>query len=105
MEDENIEVTEEVEISCDWYDVPCQADWLSQSVSSWFDELYEKFMLNFAKFVDTIPLPDFLVDLEPLVLPPEISYFVEPFQVEYGIGIIVSAYIARFILRRIPIIG
>lgn len=35
----------------------------------------------------------------------DIYYFVELFKVPEGIGIIIAAYIARFLTRRLPIIG
>jgi len=38
-------------------------------------------------------------------LPTSVSWAASAFQLDVGLGIIVSAYISRFILRRIPIIG
>ncbi|MDF1693088.1 MAG: hypothetical protein P1U47_11980 [Zhongshania sp.] len=40
-----------------------------------------------------------------LSIPPEVYYFVQPFNPQYGAGVIMTAYLARFFLRRVPIIG
>jgi len=34
-----------------------------------------------------------------------IAYIIEPFRVGYGLGLIVSAYVIRFFIRRLPVIG
>lgn len=38
-------------------------------------------------------------------LPPGIWYFVDLFQLPFGLPLLISAYVARFLIRRIPIIG
>jgi hypothetical protein len=36
---------------------------------------------------------------------PLLWYFVDMFRLDYGLPIIVSAYVTRFLIRRIPVIG
>lgn len=38
-------------------------------------------------------------------IPPTVWYFLDMFQIASGIPIIIGAYITRFMIRRIPIIG
>lgn len=57
--------------------------------------------------LNLIPVPDFMSDLDGnmAVIDPGILYFTAPFQLSTGITWIVSAYVLRFLIRRIPIIG
>jgi hypothetical protein len=38
-------------------------------------------------------------------IPPTVIYFADFFQIGYGFSLIICAYTARFIIRRIPFIG
>jgi hypothetical protein len=83
--------------TCSFYDVPCNASWV---VWIW------QTVLNGATFLfEMIPIPDFLLNIQPVTIPSSVGFFLGPFAIEYGIGIIVSAYIARFLVRRIPVVG
>jgi hypothetical protein len=91
--------------TCSFYDVPCGASWLVVQLETFGTWLYQLFLSGAASLVEIIPVPLFLQDIETITIPTGVAFFVEPFQLEYGIGIMVSAYVARFILRRIPFIG
>lgn len=91
--------------TCAFYDLPCGANWLKTQLEALGDWYVQTWIDLGTALVNVIPVPDFLVNLQPVTIPSSVSFFIAPFNLEYGIGIIVSAYIARFILRRIPIIG
>ena len=91
--------------SCEIYDVPCHLGWLVEEFKALALWLYESILMGFSSLIDSIPVPDFLLNMGSFQLPPAISYFASPFQIEWGIAIVVSSYTARFILRRIPVIG
>lgn len=38
-------------------------------------------------------------------LPPGIWYFLDIFQISYGLPLIISAWVSRFLIRRLPVIG
>jgi len=38
-------------------------------------------------------------------IPPGVWFFLDFFQLGYGVPLMISAYIARFLIRRIPVIG
>lgn len=94
-----------MENSCSWYDPSCALKWIQDELKAFFYWLYDCLMMGFAAVVESIPVPDFLSSNNSYVLSSTVSWFLEPFNVPYGVSIIVSAYIARFILRRIPFIG
>lgn len=91
--------------SCDFADFSCYSDWWATFFTNLGEWFYEKFMLGVSGLLNLIPVPDFLLSADTITLGPYVSFFLKPFQIEYGIGILVSAYIARFILRRIPVVG
>lgn len=57
--------------------------------------------------LNAIPVPEFMTDLSTNIggIDPGILYFAQPFQLGTGIAWIVSAYVLRFLIRRIPVIG
>jgi hypothetical protein len=38
-------------------------------------------------------------------LPPGVWFFLDYFQIPFGFPIIISAYVSRFLIRRLPVIG
>lgn len=91
--------------TCDFYDLPCGANWLLEQLEALGEWYYQTWVSLAAAVIDVIPVPDFLLNITPVTIPTGVMFFIEPFQIEYGLGIMLSAYTARFILRRIPIIG
>lgn len=38
-------------------------------------------------------------------LPASVWFFIDAFQLGYGVPLVISAYVARFLIRRLPVIG
>jgi hypothetical protein len=91
--------------SCAFYDVPCGANWLVIQLESFFIWVWQSTLDLSASFVELIPVPDFLINISPVSIPSGVIFMLEPFALQSGITIMVSAYIARFLVRRLPIIG
>jgi hypothetical protein len=91
--------------SCSFYDVGCWLLWLLEAMGNGALYLLEALLNGLAFVYESIPVPSFLESLPSLSLPPSVLWTAEPFQIPSGVGIIVTAYTARFILRRIPFIG
>lgn len=56
---------------------------------------------------DAIPVPEFISNIPSLFgnLASGVWWFLGPFHIGTGIGIILSAYTIRFFIRRLPFIG
>ena len=80
-------------------------DYILEQTKNLFQWFWEKIMGALASLIEIIPVPDFLLNLPSLVMPSGVSYFANVAEIPFGITIIVSAYTARFLLRRIPFIG
>jgi hypothetical protein len=91
--------------TCSFYDVPCGASWLVIQLETFGTWLWQLVLSGTASLLELVPVPLFLTDINPITIPSGVGFFLDPFELEYGLGIIVSAYIARFVLRRIPFIG
>lgn len=91
--------------SCDWYDPSCGLQWLSDEFKAFWLYVYDSLMGGLATLIESIPVPDFLSNIQTVSLPASVSWFLDPFQIGFGLIAIVGAYTARFILRRIPFIG
>lgn len=94
-------------VSCEWYDVGCGLGWLVDELKAIFLNIWLAILNGLAALLEYIPVPDFLQNLSSsqFQLPPSIMYFTGLFHIAEGIAIIVSAYIIRFIIRRLPIVG
>lgn len=80
-------------------------EWFSEEIKSIFMWVLEGLLDAFVSLIDLIPVPDWLSDIGTLTLPSNILYYTTLFQVHVGIGIMVSAYVIRFIIRRLPVVG
>lgn len=38
-------------------------------------------------------------------LPPGVWFFIDLFQFSYGLPVLITAYVSRFLIRRLPIVG
>ncbi|QSR35181.1 hypothetical protein CFI10_09290 [Marinobacterium iners] len=77
------------------------------TLKHWFREMLFWLFDLLMSVLEQIPAPEWFDDVGGSLagITPEVAYFVGPMQIEYGISIILSAYLIRFIIRRIPIIG
>ncbi|AVK16916.1 DUF2523 family protein [Pseudomonas aeruginosa] len=59
------------------------------------------------KFFQWLPVPEFFTQAGNAfqAIPPSVVYFANAFQIGPGVTMVLGAYLLRFILRRIPIIG
>ena len=82
-------------------------DWL-RDLLLWFPrKIYELVLDGLAWVIEQIPVPAWLDNAGSYfaALDPGITYFLEAFEFTTGIGILVAAYVLRFLIRRIPVIG
>lgn len=54
-----------------------------------------------------IPVPEWFAELSGNIgdIDPGVLYFIEPFQFGVGFAWVVSAYLLRFLIRRLPVVG
>lgn len=90
---------------------------LSSILSFIFKKTVPKFFLFFGLFFLVAEFTPILIELvggRELIanlsssfasLPSDIAYFLTPFHIDRGLELVISAYITRFIIRRIPLMG
>jgi hypothetical protein len=93
------------ENTCAWYDPTCAISGLVEDLRLLFVSLWNSILSGLATLFESISPPSFLANLTTIDIPPSVSWAVDIFQIDFGIGVIVSAYTLRFIIRRIPGIG
>lgn len=66
-----------------------------------------KLLTALSEFFAKIPIPDFISAIPGYfsAIPDDVVYFMTILEFKYGVTVMISALIARFILRRIPFIG
>lgn len=57
--------------------------------------------------INAIPVPDWLAhgSVAMAGIPGGVTWFLDLMAAQYGLGIIISAYVIRFIIRRLPFVG
>jgi hypothetical protein len=98
-------MSEPTENTCSWYDPSCTLTWLRDEFQAFGIWIWDSLLSGVATTFEAIPVPDFMQNIGAHTIPPGVSWAASAFQLDVGLGIIVSAYTARFILRRLPIIG
>lgn len=70
-------------------------------------KILELILYGLASLIEAIPVPDFIQNIPALFsqIGAYVWYFLDPFQIGTGLSIILSAYVLRFLIRRIPFIG
>ena len=80
-------------------------EWLIAEIKLLFVFIVDNVLQAVAGLFVAIPAPNFLLNVSSFSLGNDVLFFTTLFQVPFGLGVVVTAYIARFVLRRIPIIG
>lgn len=91
--------------TCNFYDPSCLLAWLRDEFQHFFIWAWDSVLSGFASVIENIDVPSFLLNVTSYDLPPSVSWAASAFQLDVGIGIIVSAYTSRFLLRRLTILG
>lgn len=83
------------------------AEWLLDVILWVPKKVFELLLDALAAIIEAIPVPDWLSGAGGLFssIPASVMYFAEPMHLGTGVGIITSAYVIRFFIRRIPVIG
>lgn len=70
-------------------------------------KVFEMLLDGLASVIEAIPVPDFMSGLQGWVsgLSPAIAYFGGPLQFQAGMSFVLSAWVIRFVIRRIPVVG
>lgn len=69
--------------------------------------IYERLGDGIVEFFEWIPVPGFFNSAKNAFssIPPDIIFYGNAFQIAPGIAMIITAYLLRFAIRRIPFIG
>lgn len=82
-------------------------DWLLETLLWLPRELFKLIMDALASVIEAIPVPDFVSEAAGAFgsIPGNVLFFAHYFAVSEGIAFVLSAYLIRFLIRRIPLIG
>lgn len=93
----------------DWLKEQFEAfsQWLLDAIFYVFYFLFDAVIGALITLLELIPVPGFFNDLQSVVnaLPSGVLYFAQVFELNAGFSIIVSSYVIRFIIRRLPVVG
>lgn len=90
-----------------WYDPATWLKWLSDEIKAIALWLWDQILSGLAAVINAIPLPSWAVDAGDLLgsVPSGVAYFLGFAELPFGLSVLGSAYLIRFLIRRIPFIG
>lgn len=91
--------------TCEIYDVGCWFDWLFKEIELFFVWILGTVLDAVAGIFSLLPVPDFMQNVQSYTLPDSMAYYASAFEIPFGVGVIVSAYGIRFLIRRLPVVG
>ena len=91
--------------SCNIWDLPCWLGWVVEEIKALFSWLWESILMALISLLSYIPVPDWLSSANTTSLPSSVGWMVGLFELQFGLSVIVSAYVARFLIRRLPFVG
>ena len=83
------------------------AQWLWQQMTNQPLNIFQGLLHALAGIINAIPVPSFFAQASGAFagMSSGVIYFTTPFELGYGLGVVLSAYTLRWVLRRIPFIG
>jgi len=91
--------------TCEILDIGCHLSWIFDELELFVYWIFGSIMDALGALFSLIPVPDFMSSMQSYTLPSSIAFYAGYFELEFGLGVIVSAYTIRFIIRRLPVIG
>lgn len=69
--------------------------------------IWELLLAALAALLNSIPVPQFLIDASANVtlVDPSVSWAASVLEVPTGVALVFTAYVLRFLIRRIPLVG
>ncbi|PID50323.1 MAG: hypothetical protein CR991_02100 [Proteobacteria bacterium] len=82
-------------------------DKLGEWASDFIIWLLDKLLSAGVSILESIPAPDWMANINNYsnAIPPEVIFWVAPLNFPEGLAIIMSAYLLKFLIKRIPFIG
>ncbi|MBK1718525.1 DUF2523 family protein [Thiocystis violacea] len=83
------------------------AEWFLLFLQDIFQWLYQQVIGALAALLEALPVPDFLNSTASVfsAIPSSVIYLASVGQFPAGLSILGSAYLIRFIIRRLPVVG
>ena len=89
---------------CNALDFSCHLSNLGQLLLEAFNWIWQQLLEGAVAILSLIPVPSWLSSGS-FALPDGVLFFAAALEINTGIGIVISAYTIRFLIRRIPVIG
>jgi hypothetical protein len=81
--------------------------WLKEMLLWIPQKLFEMLLAGLGAIMESIPVPVWLANIGSFGagIPDGVGYFLHVLKVPEGLAMIMGAYIVRFLIRRLPVIG
>lgn len=82
-------------------------DWLRDLLLWVPKKIWELVLDGLAAVIEAIPVPTWLANIGDVfdAIPDGVIYFAQALQLPAGLSMILGAYVLRFLIRRLPVVG
>jgi len=87
----------------DWLDAAFA--WLVELLLWIPQKLYQLLLDGLTAVLNAIPVPAWAEGINLNWIPSGMAYWLEPFHIGFGMTCITGAYLWRFVIRRLPVVG
>jgi hypothetical protein len=91
-------------MECSALDFGCHFSWLLGQLSELWLYLFDLVLQGMIAILSLIPVPSWATSTT-LSLPDGVLWFAAALELPYGISVMTGAWVTRFIIRRLPVIG
>jgi len=91
--------------SCELLDFGCHIGNIGVFIADAFLWIWEQILAGIIFVLNGIPVPDWMASASSFVLPDGVMWFASVLELPYGISVMTGAWVLRFVIRRIPVIG
>lgn len=83
------------------------ATWLLNLFTFFPKLIWDGVLVALGALISSIPVPSWLSSAAGYIqnIPPDVLYFLAPFDLPFGLSVVTSALLIRFLIRRIPFVG
>jgi hypothetical protein len=94
-------------VNCDILDIPCHYNNSIEKLKEFVIYLWDKVLDACLYLLNLVPVPEWATVSGGIFsqVPSSVAFFMSVFEINFGLSVLGSAMLIRFIIRRLPFVG
>ncbi len=92
---------------CDLLDIPCHYNNGIEKLKDFVLFVWDWILDGALYLLNLVPVPEWAISQGGIFaqVPSGVAFFMSIFEINFGLSVLASAYLIRFIIRRLPVVG